>query len=331
MPVESLDFSPDGKHARLGELGQDRPPLVGRDRESSRRTSWAHSAWLVRFSPDGKLLATADGLWEVPHYENLPSEIKLWDVDSQREVRTLRGHTNSIRALAFSPDGKILASGSMDQTVKLWDTASGELRETIVPGESGTSAGEGRYNLPLIRSAISHANEPAGINFPKYCRDQGTSCAKVSRPCHPADRRSPVATPAGRPAVQRTEANISGTLTTPPTVVSAGRRDQQAGPAIGTAFAGGFEIQSQRTGDADVLHEARGRIPDRDSSPRGPFADHEIGVGKPAVFLLPSAPTVFADSAVEEELLSGATGENECEGSQVPLRRGFPRAENNQP
>ena len=33
--------------------------------------------------------------------------------------------------------GKTLASGSADQTVRFWDTASGELRETIVPGESG--------------------------------------------------------------------------------------------------------------------------------------------------------------------------------------------------
>jgi hypothetical protein len=55
----------------------------------------------------------------------------------------LRGHTNNIYALAFSPDGKTLASGSMDQTVKLWDTVTGALRETIVPGESGTSSGMG--------------------------------------------------------------------------------------------------------------------------------------------------------------------------------------------
>jgi len=93
----------------------------------------------VRFSPDGKLLAVSDGETDLPHYKVLPTQIILWDVAAGAEVRRLRGHTNTIWALAFSPDGKTLASGSMDQTVKFWDTATGQLRETIVPGESGTS------------------------------------------------------------------------------------------------------------------------------------------------------------------------------------------------
>ena len=52
-------------------------------------------------------------------------------------LHALSGHANCVYTLAFSPDGKTLASGSMDQTVKFWDTSTGQLRETIVPGESG--------------------------------------------------------------------------------------------------------------------------------------------------------------------------------------------------
>ncbi len=73
--------------------------------------------------------------------------VKLWDVSIVTDMRgaiskeplILKGHTDSVNWLTFSPDGKHLASASEDQTVKIWDTATGKEQLTLQGHTAGLS------------------------------------------------------------------------------------------------------------------------------------------------------------------------------------------------
>lgn len=50
------------------------------------------------------------------------STVRLWDVDRGACIHTLTKHTEPVYSVAFSPDGKFLASGSFDKCVHIWST-----------------------------------------------------------------------------------------------------------------------------------------------------------------------------------------------------------------
>ena len=61
-------------------------------------------------------------------------QVLIWDLATGKVVRRLKDHSDSVYGLAFSPDGKTLASCAADRTVKLWDWATG--RRTVTLSES---------------------------------------------------------------------------------------------------------------------------------------------------------------------------------------------------
>lgn len=75
--------------------------------------------YALALSRDGKLSTGDDG-----------SVIRLWTVPDFKQILTCEGHTDYVRAVAFSPDGQTLASGSDDFRVKLWNVDNGECRIT---------------------------------------------------------------------------------------------------------------------------------------------------------------------------------------------------------
>lgn len=75
----------------------------------------------VAFSPDGKTLASGS-------FDTL---VKLWNVETGKELKTLRGHTAGVRSVTFSADGKTLASSGNDSVIKIWDVNSGNQLLTL--------------------------------------------------------------------------------------------------------------------------------------------------------------------------------------------------------
>ena len=79
-------------------------------------------ATTIAFSPNGTLLAVGTGASAVLQSKD-KSTIRIWRLADYTLMLPLIGHEQGIISIAFSPDGKLLASGSKDNTVRLWEVA----------------------------------------------------------------------------------------------------------------------------------------------------------------------------------------------------------------
>ncbi len=115
--VQSLAFSPDGQTLASGGFREvklwHRPSDV-------RIADLPASGSAVR-----SLAVRADGQWVA--MGEASGEIKLWDLSTLKDPKTLAGHSAAVTSVAFLPDSGRLVSGSEDKTARLWNVADGGL------------------------------------------------------------------------------------------------------------------------------------------------------------------------------------------------------------
>src|SRR5262249_30347055 len=89
------------------------------------------TVWSLVFVDDKRLVSSA-GSWQ--RRAEQPGDATLWDVEKPTVVRNFGGQAGTIYVAMPSPDGKTLATGSHDGTIRLWELDTGKLKQTMTAG-----------------------------------------------------------------------------------------------------------------------------------------------------------------------------------------------------
>ena len=129
LGVGALAFSPNDQRLAINNFNQIKIwDLAGNKEITVLRYDEFSSEFLrpFAFSPDGRWLASGS-----ERISGGARKVTVWDLSAGKPRWTVDGHTFNVKALAFSPDGKTIATAGADDTVKVWDALTGALLITL--------------------------------------------------------------------------------------------------------------------------------------------------------------------------------------------------------
>jgi WD40 repeat protein len=135
-----VTFTPDGRYLATNVTGPGRDQIFFWDVAAGtmERTITLEreqgDAMDITFSPDSHYLAAATRTFG-PGKRDLdarhPANIVVWEIATGKVVQVLRGHSAAVNCVAYSRDGRLLASGSDDNTIRIWETRDGTCRHVL--------------------------------------------------------------------------------------------------------------------------------------------------------------------------------------------------------